>query len=476
MRPSLISLGFTALCVGVASVSEDPAPVRDVVVIIFDTTRADRISSYGWKRETTPRMDRLAREGVRFAAHHSTSSWTKPGMASLITGRYPREVGVYEERFDRLPDAAETLAEQLRKEGYTTLGVSSNPNVSAAFGYEQGFDVHSDSDVVWGWVPRTEGQKAFHRHEAPLPTAQQVTETALELVDEHRTGAPLYLQVLYIDPHTPYNPVDSARAQMGPKATDYELELRFADEWAGRLLDGLEQRGIGEDALVIFTSDHGEGLNSHPGVPQANTHGYTLYDSVTHVPMVIRDPGLPSGRVVDALSSHVDVVATVRDLLGLRPTRTSGDSLRGRIAGDPGPEVVFSETDWRVCSKTSARSATHRFSLNPDHERFRTGVYEAGATERDKAFLAALPPVEAYRMDGKHEHPKRTGDEQASLLRPTLEAWIRDTPALDPVGRTAKDALIMADGRRVPDPHAGGETEELDEATLESLRALGYLR
>ena len=116
----------------------------DVVLIIVDTLRADHLGAWGYERPTSPTLDALAGEGVRFSQFYSTSSWTRPAMASMLTGLYAREVGVYEERYDVLPQDVVTLPERLQSVGYRTLGVTSNPNINAWFGFDQGFDAYLD--------------------------------------------------------------------------------------------------------------------------------------------------------------------------------------------------------------------------------------------------------------------------------------------------------------------------------------------
>lgn len=105
------------------------AEKTNLLLIVVDTLRADHLGAWGYPYATSPNLDRLASEGVRFARYHSTSSWTRPGFATLLTGLYPRQAGIYEERFDRLPADVNTLAERLRGAGYRTFGVNSNPSI-----------------------------------------------------------------------------------------------------------------------------------------------------------------------------------------------------------------------------------------------------------------------------------------------------------------------------------------------------------
>ncbi|TNE88004.1 MAG: hypothetical protein EP330_17105 [Deltaproteobacteria bacterium] len=472
-----ILLAFLAVALGAVMLSRtlDPREAPDVVFIVIDTTRADRLSTYGWSRPTSPNLDALAAEGVRFDAHHANSSWTRSSMGTLLTGRYARELGVYEERYDRLPDDARTLPEILHDAGYTTLGLTSNPNINAVFGFDQGFDVWEDSAVVFKFMEAEDDARHFHPKRRPMVDADTVARRALALVDAHKSDKPLYLQVLFVDPHYPYDPPDSALEALGDGAAPYEGEIRQADAGVGRLLAGLADRGIDEQALIVVTSDHGEGLRDHPRVPRAEAHGYTLYDSVTHVPLIVRHPDLPRGAEVSALSSHIDVLPTVLDLVGVPSPEGPGDSLLPRIHGKAGPDAVFMETDWRYCEKTSIRTATHRFNDNPDHRRYREGVHEQGSLPAaDVAFLRVLPGTEAYAVGEVPEGPKRGVDATAEGLAPRLAEWNAQVPRRPPEGRDIHDRITLADGTIVPDPWAQ-EDVTLDEGTAETLKALGYL-
>ena len=117
----------------------------NVLFIIMDTLRADRLGSYGYKIDLSPNLDKLASEGVRFETHIANCSWTRPSMGAIFTGHYPRTLGLYEEKFDKLSEEFITIAERFKAKGYGTYGVTSNPNTNALFGFAQGFDEYGEA-------------------------------------------------------------------------------------------------------------------------------------------------------------------------------------------------------------------------------------------------------------------------------------------------------------------------------------------
>ena len=463
-----------------------------VVVIIVDTLRADHLGAWGYEVPTSPNLDALAAGGVRFANTFAASSWTRPGMAALTTGRYPREVGIYEERFDQLPEEATLLSERLQAAGYHTLGSTSNPNINSWFGFSQGFDEWQDAGVLFKVMRKREGFERFKGADS-LESADEVTNRALALVDSHKDtlqDKPLYLQTLYIDPHIPYAPPDADKRRMeaqGSKKPEYDGEILDADREIKRLLDGLQARGILQDALVIVTSDHGEGLHSHPGQKKSQTHGYYLYDSMVHVPLIVSHPVLPAGTVVEDLTSQVDIVPTLFDLLGapLAADEVSGRSNAAPARGeaDPNPrEAVYMETDWRWVNKDAVRTATHKLVRNHDAQVFQNdGVFEGKAEDLDKsarAVLGKLPHRELYPVaDPMRETARQRSEELAPMnaLETMLEGWTESHGRRPPLGHDPDDVVTLGDGTEVPISGEAGGKVDLDAETTAQLQALGYM-
>ena len=468
-----------------------------MLLVVIDTLRADHLGAWGYPVETSPRLDALAAAGVRFHHFFSNSPWTRPSMASLLTGHYPRTTGVYEEKFDALADSLTTLAERLLARGYLTLGVTANPNINAWFGFDQGFDRYGDSGLEWKWIV---GDAAAGDPEAPPGERSQAVDAtsttnqvlaALAAQASRLERSPFYLQVLYIDPHRPYRPPPRHRdaVRRASRFPSYDGEIRYVDAEIGRLLDGLRAQGLLEDTLVAVTADHGEGLGDHPSVPFSATHGSTLYDSVLHVPLIIWHPDLPRGRVVEELASSVDLLPTIMDLLGwpIPAGEVAGHSLASLIRGEgPAPElpeVVVAETDWRITSKVSVRSATRRYVRNDDCLAYQQEhAFEGRALdERQRTFLR-IPPVELDDVQGDApEDPASRGlferePEVAASLAGELERWERRAPARPPLRRSAEDVFTRGDGTVVPAvPAEAAGRQRPGPGLSEQLRALGYL-
>lgn len=453
-----------------------------VLLLVVDTLRADRLGAYGYSRPTSPNLDALAGRGVRFGQYYTSCAWTRPAMASLLTGLYPRTTGVYEQLDDRLAPDLLSLAERLHGAGYRTLGVTANPNINTDYGFDQGFDRYVDSG---GMRPLTRAGGGARRK--GMETAELVTDRTLALVDEAAlAGAPYYLQIQYIDPHIPYDPppthLDAVRPASVGSADPYDGEIHFADAEIGRLLDGLTQRGLMRDTLVIFTSDHGEGLGSHAGIPNATQHGTHLYDSVLHVPLVFAHPALPQGATVHSLSSAVDILPTMQELLGLErdgdlPGRSLAPALLGGRDRDV-PAYVFAETDWLANHKVMVHSADRALVRNDDSRDYQVeGRFEGRALKAvDRRALTEVPITELFAMPGEQVPATRLQepDTEARLLA-ALSAWEAQTVARPPLNRSPSDVETLRDGsvRFTVSGGAGHQPPSVE--TTEHLRELGYL-
>ena len=147
------------LVVSVAVVACSPAREEppNVVLLIVDTLRADKLGCYGFPADVSPEIDALAAQGVLFEHVVAPSSWTRPSIGALVTGRHPRSLGIFKEQNGILPDAVPTLAEVFAKAGYTTIGITANPHLNRSFNFHQGFDHYFDSDVVYSFMAPTAG-------------------------------------------------------------------------------------------------------------------------------------------------------------------------------------------------------------------------------------------------------------------------------------------------------------------------------
>ena len=287
------------------------------MVYLIDTLRADHMGCYGYPRDTSPNLDRLAREGVLFERAYAPSSWTRATVGSLFTGLLPPGHGA-QRRDQALRGDVPTLAEMLREQGYATAAFISNPNVLPVFGFGRGFDEVVDVES------RSRETRADGVHSA-----------VFEYLDRPRDpSTPLFLYIHTRDPHTPYEPLPpyDTRFRPEPAWSHYEKtkalydgEIAYNDAEIPNLLDRLEQEGIASNALMAFVSDHGEEFFEHGSWE----HGQTLYEEQLAVPLIMTFPGgVHAGSRVERPARITDLMATIADVVGTAaPEGTGAESL-----------------------------------------------------------------------------------------------------------------------------------------------------
>lgn len=333
------------------------AAFDNVVLVVVDTLRRDHLPSYGYGRDTAPALARLAREGLQRDGY-AASSWTKPSVATLLTGLHPQRHQAQGER-DALPEAAPYLPDLLRRRGWHTAAFVANGNVGREFGFARGYERFEQ----WSAPGKADGE--------------QVTAAALELARALRP--PFFLSVHYVDPHTPYQPrrsfgasADTTAPRLREALEDrvvspeevsglvdaYDGEILEADAAVGRLLAGLGARELLRRTLVVVTADHGEEFGEHGGF----THGRTLYEEVLRVPFLAwsADGGL---RAVGAGTfHHVDFVPTVLGALGVEaPAGLDGVGRGNAFGAGDAPWPQFFHLDYRGRAALAVREG--RFKL-----------------------------------------------------------------------------------------------------------------
>lgn len=285
---------------------ETAGGLPNIVLVIVDTLRADRLATYGHSHDTAQFLSDLAVDSVVFERAYSPSSWTAPATASILTSTYPSQHQVHTGffvtraiqrkrsfRLNRIPDSLPTLAEMLKQHGYRTFGVADNPNICEKMGFGRGFDRFVSYDY----------------RGAPAVNAA-VDGLADEILDD---GSPYFLYVHYMDPHEPYGRREEhydEKASGGELFANYDSEIGYTDAHIGALLGRLS---AGPDTLVVVTSDHGEEFGDHGN----GGHRNQLYDELLHVPLIISWPRRLSARRVAHNVSTVDIAPTVLSLLNI---------------------------------------------------------------------------------------------------------------------------------------------------------------
>ncbi len=326
------------LAVG-ASLAREPAPDKasypGVFLITIDTLRADHIHCYGYDRIQTPAIDQLAMAGIRFTEAFTPSPITNSSHASILTGLLPSSHGVSDFGIP-LAAAHTTLAQLLQKQGYRTaafIGAVILDSKALAPGFDRGFDFYdnfpaqAETKSRWGRIERR---------------GMEVVQHAETWLNAHPT-APHFVWLHLYDPHDPYEPPPPYTETY--KGRLYDGEIAYADSALGHFLAYLKKQGWYEGAMIVVVGDHGEGLGEH----HEDTHGIFLYDSTTHVPLIVKLPNeREAGRTVDAQVRTTDIMPTILGLLGIAaPANLDGDSLEPFFAGvEAAHRTVFGQTDY----------------------------------------------------------------------------------------------------------------------------------
>jgi arylsulfatase A-like enzyme len=438
LRRAVLACGVLA-ALGCARESSPP----NLVLISLDTTRADHLSVYGYPRETTPNLERLADGGVRFALAYAPAPTTGPSHATLFTGLHPITHRVVKNG-RVLMSAHATLAERLLAHGWTTAGFVSSYVLDARFGWDQGFE-HWDDDfdlaTATTMVPSGTGAEVFDR------TADATTRRALAWLEQGRDPSrPFFLFVHYMDPHEPwlappeflqrFRTPDLPMDGISGLVARYDAEIAFTDHQIGELLAALDRLGLARNTIVAVSADHGEGLMQHGEL----NHGTQLYEEQVRVPLLMRWPrGLPAGRVVDGPVSLIDVTPTLLALAGVAPE--PGDALQGRSlvpvmrgdqAIDPAqPLFLFRPDNTEIPGEQYAvREGDWKLVIGPGEGR---ELFDLARDPREREDRAAAQPERAAEMEER------------------IRAWLREH------------------GR--PDV----QPEQVSPEDLERLRALGYV-
>lgn len=454
----------------------DPATHPNVLMIVIDTLRADRLSCYGYPRPTSPEIDALAERGVLFERAYAQAPWTRASVASLLTSLYPashRTNSIWE----RMAESLVTLPEVLREAGYRTACFSANENVSPVFGFDQGFEdfwIFRPSQLLrytaWGriedWVREKRGwgrqAMAFDGSDS-----ESVNEKIFSWADRVERDRPYFLYVQYIDPHSPYHAPEDLINEEPPDADDmyrrgkiphtcapypfevwpeqeegivegiealYDAEIRFVDRSIGRLLRRFEDQGWLENSYVVVTADHGEEFYDHGQLG----HGQSVFDELVRVPLIVVGPGLAPARRVEPVEL-IDLFPTVIDWAGLKsPQSVHGVSLAPLLAGGSGEQF---RTSWlhrvdEVDPVAGLLVGTEKIIEVRHEDQVRTLLFDLASDPREQHDLSA-------------ERAERFGQ-----LLEQLEAVRRLSASLGP-GRS--------------------ESVDLDDTTLRRLRDLGYV-
>ena len=401
----------------------------NLILISIDSLRADHLGCYGYDRDTSPTLDRLAEEGTRFVDVIAESSWTLPTHITMLTGlSSPVHRVTTDSR--RLTENHETLAEVLRARGYRTRGLWSGTYLHPLFGLGQGFDEGDYEGVIGDLVFDEEAfdpsKPKFARQRMKDMQTAITAVTSPVIIDKANAfldgvgDEPFFLFLHMFDVHFDYNPPEADWRRFDPDydgeftgenlpfneaihagmpARDlqhliarYDGEIYFTDREIGRLIDHLDRLGLSEDTVVAVTADHGDEFFEHGD----KGHQKTLYDEVVRVPWIVRQPGtIPADRVVEEQTRHVDQMPTLLGLLGIpHSPNLMGDDLAPVVMGngEARERTAVSRLHGRVGQVSAMR--TTRWKLVTSQPREGHASVEYYDLTEDPSELSTIAPQE----------------------------------------------------------------------------------
>ena len=337
-----------------------------VVLVTIDSLRPDHLGCYGYRRPTSPHLDRLAARSVRFRRAYAPGSSTRFSLPPMLTSRYVSQLSMRGRAI--LPENT-TVAELLRDAGYETVGLMATTERGTGPGVGQGFRTFRHSFNLRGG--HVDGR---------------ITDDAIEQVRRARSTS-LFLWVHYYDPHTPWERPAGAPDWGGDDRGRYDAEIWSTDRQVGRLLDAVEERFGADGAVVIVAADHGDAFGEHGKIG----HSGQIFEELVRIPLLIRIPGA-APKTSPMLASLLDLTPTVLDVVGVRTrARFEGRSLLGHLEG-AAPDrdrMVFEELRWGRADKRGA-TAVHwgRYHLLVDASTDATQLFDVEADPAEQEPLA----------------------------------------------------------------------------------------
>lgn len=402
----------------------------NVVLVSFDALQAAHVGSLGYQRNVTPTIDALAKEGYNFTRNISVASWTVPASMTWFTGVYPSEhrltnkFALFDPPNNKLSNLKElspnlvTLAELLKQNGYLTGGFTGNAGVSGFFGYSQGFDRYFFEKGKFGsmgtgipkaleWLKENRGKKFFLFLHGYDMHGQNVPAEGLDYrfvdkgYDRRYTGSPLEQEALREEG------LEKGVVAMRPEdvrfwRSVYDEKIQRADAQFRKFLDELERMGLMETTIFVLTSDHGTEFYEH----KRFDHGFSLYEELIHVPLIIKLPKQKGGKIVTDQVSSIDVMPTILDLLDISlpegaRRQMRGSSLVPAFTGGAVAKDVYAETDYRQYTYKRSITNTDGWKFIYTLEDKGRELYDLKNDPAETINLVAREPRRAYELEQK---------------------------------------------------------------------------
>ena len=398
----------------------------NVIVIEVDCLRADHVGSYGYSKNTTPNVDRLAENGLLFEKFFTTSTWTRPSVASLICSQYPGQIGISDIK-GSLPGDRMTLAMLMRLAGLYTVGFVANGHLSADWGFHRGYDEYHEL-----WRSREfDPDRVYKVDGKTLPSAENMSEVILNWLDNNHDKR-FFLYSFFIDPHDPYTPPEEFAERFSPDYTGefdgtreslallnkrcnkdpepfrkdiahltalYDAEIAYFDRELGRIIEKLKNLDLLDKTLLVFTADHGEAFWEHGKF----THGKTIYQEEVHVPLILHGPQIPKGKRLDSIVSMIDIMPSLLEYVGgkIPPKQCDGRSFWSLVEGKKEwiRPTAFVDV-WSAPQKSRVRgvmSNKYKIIEYPKSGRFQFYNYEEDPEEKRNLFRDNSDFIDSYK-------------------------------------------------------------------------------
>jgi len=294
----------------------------NLLVFTLDTVRADHIGAYGHSNAQTPNVDSLAKNGSLFQNCYTSIPITLPSHCSIFTGKYPLGHAVRDNGNFYLDPSETTLAEIMKKQGFTTFAATASYVLLSNFGLNQGFDTYDDS---------LKPNEILNNFDSEI-TADGVYDKFEKWFDKEKNNK-FFAWIHFYDAHEPYSPPDEFKKKFGTgKSERYDAEIAYVDFYLGKIIDRLKESGLLERTLIVIAGDHGEGFGEH------NEFGHSLlcYEEALRVPLIFYNPSvINQGKTITSRVNLVDIMPTILDLYGIADKGSiQGQTFKNLLAGD----------------------------------------------------------------------------------------------------------------------------------------------
>ena len=445
----------------------------NVIILLVDALRSHNLGAYGYERDTSPWLDEWSKDAILFERAYSPESYTMASVPSLFTSVYPN---VHQVLYDQpvistLSERYVTMAEVLTNAGYQSAAFVFNPHLQKRYNFDQGFELYDDNTPYPEQPPGMSDAEYWE-------TGEKIKQKVLDWLDrEYEEGRPYFLYLHYRDVHSPYLPprpysslfideeatmerVSTGRTDLSGEDREYlmahyDAEIRYCDEKIEKLLSILQKRGLLNNTIIVFTSDHGEAFyEQHPDDSPWYWHGRRLYEEEVSIPLIIQDPRLSNHNTrISQPVSLVDVFPTIVEMTGIGYEGAfQGVSLLPLMAGsetfERGPVTAGGNHGRGMIVDGNLKY----YARLPDPElegRFHMPLLTPGLVEEDQLFSLKNDPAEKTDLSEEMSF-------EAESMREKLEKWYN--------------------GGSEFRFRSSGKATEVDKATRERLKALGYVQ